>query len=77
MERIVLNRASSGYRSLKQAESGELPPVGDKDLMAPSKRITPFLLYAVYFVTLGPLLFGYHLVSVHNNCTARWEGNVD
>ncbi|KAI1621349.1 MFS transporter, SP family, solute carrier family 2, member 3 [Exophiala viscosa] len=29
--------------------------------MAPPPRVTPFLIYLVFIITLGPLLFGYHL----------------
>ncbi|KIW26382.1 uncharacterized protein PV07_09481 [Cladophialophora immunda] len=61
MGRAVLTRASSGYGAHKQAElSPTLPPKG---LMAGSKPrgSTFFLIYTVYVVTLGPLLFGYHL----------------
>jgi len=64
MDRAMLNRTSSGYKSLKQQKSIEdvaLEP--SDDLMAPPPRVTPFLIYLVFIITLGPLLFGYHLVS--------------
>lgn len=28
-------------------------------------RVTPYLIYLVFITTLGPLQFGYHLVSIH------------
>ncbi|OAP56006.1 hypothetical protein AYL99_10158 [Fonsecaea erecta] len=61
MARAMLTRTSSGYGAHKQSElSLSLPPKG---LMAPPKPrgFTLLLVYTVYIVTLGPLLFGYHL----------------
>lgn len=29
-------------------------------------RVTPYLIYLVLIVTLGPLQFGYHLVRSHS-----------
>ncbi len=63
MDRALLNRTSSGYRSLKQASSSDYAASLSDSVMASSKRITPFLFYLVFIVTLGPLQFGYHLVS--------------
>jgi hypothetical protein len=63
MDRASLNRTSSGYSSLKQASSRDYAASLSDSPMASSKRITPFLLYLVFIVTLGPLQFGYHLVS--------------
>ncbi|OAL23623.1 hypothetical protein AYO22_06200 [Fonsecaea multimorphosa] len=61
MDRGVLTRTSSGYRALKQTETS--PPLPPKGLMDPpkAKGFTLLLLFSVYIVTLGPLLFGYHL----------------
>ncbi|KAJ9503504.1 Bifunctional purine biosynthesis protein PurH [Exophiala xenobiotica] len=61
MDRASLNRTSSGYSSLKQASSRDYAASLSDSPMASSKRITPFLLYLVFIVTLGPLQFGYHL----------------
>ncbi len=67
MNRAMLTRTGSGHRATKQAALGDFistdPP---KDLMAPPQftGITPFLIYTAYIVTLGPLLFGYHLVRL-------------
>ncbi|KAK4936513.1 Bifunctional purine biosynthesis protein PurH [Elasticomyces elasticus] len=62
MDRAMLNRTSSGYKSLKQQKSVEDVALEPSDnLMASPARVTPFLIYLVSIVTLGPLLFGYHL----------------
>lgn len=67
MGRATLTRTSSGYSSLTQTftpEAAKMSPESP-DLLTPSnKRITPFLIYLLFFATLGPLQFGYHLVSV-------------
>lgn len=60
----MLNRTSSGYKSLKQKSLGDVAIEPSDDLMAPPARTTPFLIYLAFIVTLGPLLFGYHLVSI-------------
>ncbi len=70
----MLTRTSSGYRAINQAASADLVPSDPpKSLMAPPQLsgITPFLVYTVYIVTLGPLLFGYHLVRLTSNRVLR------
>ncbi|KAJ9606203.1 Bifunctional purine biosynthesis protein PurH [Cladophialophora chaetospira] len=64
MDRAVLTRTGSGYRAIKQADSSDFVPSDPpKAVMARPQftGITPLLIYTVYVVTLGPLLFGYHL----------------
>ena len=36
-------------------------------MMSPQKDVTPYLVVLVLIAVLGPLQFGYHLVS-HNLC---------
>ena len=65
MSRSMLTRTSSGYKAIKQAASaGFISTYNPPDIMdsAKSEGTTPFLIYTVYVATLGPLLFGYHLV---------------
>jgi hypothetical protein len=67
MGRVLLTRTSSGYRAIKQAAFADLVPTPPRK--SPMARlqfngITPFLIYTICIVTLGPLLFGYHLVRL-------------
>src|ERR1700744_252534 len=69
----VLTRTSSGYRAIKQAGfAGLVPSSPPAGVMAPPqfKGITPYLIYTVYIGTLGPLLFGYHLVRRRHKARA-------
>ncbi|ETI26892.1 hypothetical protein G647_09991 [Cladophialophora carrionii CBS 160.54] len=64
MGRAILTRTSSGYRAIKQAalpDPSPNPP--QRSPMAPPQLsgLTPCLLCSIGIVTLGPLLFGYHL----------------
>ncbi|KIW17740.1 hypothetical protein PV08_04935 [Exophiala spinifera] len=52
---------SSGDTFLKQTSQKGYAVLAPDGHMAPSRRITPFLLYLVFVVTLGPLQFGFHL----------------
>ncbi|KAJ9623727.1 Bifunctional purine biosynthesis protein PurH [Knufia peltigerae] len=61
MDRVLLNRTSSGYKSLRQAPAKDYGLQGADSHMAPSRRITLFLIYLVFVVTLGPFQFGFHL----------------
>jgi hypothetical protein len=56
-------------QTLKRADSTSLTPVASHNAMpAPNfTGVTPFLIYTIFIVTLGPLLFGFHLVGV--TCT--------
>ena len=67
MAQATLTRVDSGYRSLNQTSTPEEDkmPVEAPDYPGPSnERVTPFLIYLLFFATLGPLQFGYHLVSM-------------
>ena len=67
MGRAMLTRTSSDCKAISQAASADLVPTDPpKSAMAPPQfiGITPYLIYTVYVVTLGPLLFGYHLVRL-------------
>lgn len=68
MSRALLTRTSSGYRALKQAAQADLAPIDSLGTLMAAPRwfdgITPSLIFAIYTATLGPLLFGYHLVGL-------------
>lgn len=69
MDRAILTRTSSGYEYLKTAPSTETAikmPITRPDNFKP-QRNTPtfFLIFLLLMSTLGPLQFGYHLVSFH------------
>ncbi|KIW36712.1 uncharacterized protein PV06_11121 [Exophiala oligosperma] len=61
MARASLNRTSSGFKALGQASERGKTVNDTIPVMTPSTRTTPFLIYLVYIVTLGPLQFGFHL----------------
>ncbi|EXJ79183.1 hypothetical protein A1O3_08684 [Capronia epimyces CBS 606.96] len=59
---MMLKRTSSGYRSLKESSSElEVAVQASEGSMASPTGITPFLIFLVFVVTLGPFQFGYHL----------------
>jgi sugar porter (SP) family MFS transporter len=60
---MMLKRSSSGYGSLKPGSASELEVAfkTSEDQMASPGQITPYLLFLVFVVTLGPFQFGYHL----------------
>jgi len=69
MDRAILTRTSSGYKSLKRAPSSEstvkMPITRPNGNAIKRRRKLPtfFLMYLLFMSTLGPLQFGYHLVS--------------
>lgn len=69
MDRAILTRTSSGYSSLKRATSSEtvvkMPSTTLHRVKTSNKSPPLFLIYLLFISTLGPLQFGYHLVSLH------------
>lgn len=73
MDRAMLTRTSSGYKSLKRTPSSEsgvkMPITAPEPVKAKSPQPTFFLFFLLFVSTLGPLQFGYHLVSCKASVT--------
>jgi sugar porter (SP) family MFS transporter len=60
-QRAGITRTVSGYRSLRETPSRNAVPEDYLTCIPKRSSITPYLIFVIFLVTLGPFQFGFHL----------------